>query len=211
MGKKLYLTNGVSFGGKYTVTSGDVAVTAVAEVDTLTITNACTADGTITVTLADGVTDDIAVTTTTGSTVAEVAALIQAGTYTGWTATVDGAVVTFTATTAGAQSGTSALTVNSTGVAGTFVITTAGVDAVAGSVTFDCSSSYSIGQPVNYDMVASFVVLTSANVFVPLTDAVITYPSDGQIKISDGSTFKLTAGYIINVVAQRSNTITSGD
>jgi hypothetical protein len=52
-------------------------------------------------------------------------------------------------------------------------------------------------------MAASFTVVDSSNVFQPLTDAVITYPADGQVKLADGSTFKLAEDDIIYVVAQR--------
>ena len=200
--KKIYLTNGVSFGGKYTVTSSDVAVTAVAEVVTLTVTSGCTVDGTVTPLLPGGATDDIAVTTS-ASTAAGVATLIAAGTYTGWTASATDAVVTFTASVAEAKTGTPTFTVGSTGVAGTIEVTTEGVTAVSGSVTFDFQSPDAKAN-VGYDMVASIMVRNSSNVFIPLTDAVITYPVNGQVVIADGSTFKLTAGYKIDILAQRS-------
>lgn len=204
MGKKLNLTNGVSFGGKYTVVAGDQAVSAVSDVITLTVTAGCAVNGNVGVVLRDATAVQIAVTTT-ADTAAEVATLIAAGTYTAYTAAAVGAVVTFTAKAAGAKTGANSISAGSTGVAGTFANPTPGVTAADGSVTFDCGSVNS-SDLANYDMVAAITILSSANV-VQSVDVVVTYPADGQIKVTDGSTFKLTAGQIINVVAQRSVTI----
>jgi hypothetical protein len=200
--KKLKLTNGVSFGGKYTVTADDIAQAAVAEVITLTITGGCAADGNVTVTLRGGTPVDIAVTTT-ADTPAEVATLVAAGTFTGWTQAADGADVVFTASVAGAKTGANTFAVASTGVVGAMEITTLGAAATDGSVTFDFCSLQT-EDPVDYNIAPSFTVVSSANVFQPLTDAVITRPAVGQVKLTDGSTFKLATGDIIYVVAQRS-------
>jgi len=202
MGKKLNLTNGVSFGGKYTVVAGDQAVSAVSDVITLTVTAGCAVNGNVGVVLRGATAVEIAVTTT-ADTPAEVATLIAAGLYTDYTAAASTADVVFTAKAAGAKTGTNSLAVGLTGVVGTFDNTTPGVTAVAGSVTFDCSS-VNTTTLVNYDMVAAFNILSSANVYLPPADVIVTYPANGQIKITDGTTFKLTAGQIINIVSQRS-------
>ena len=205
MGKRLNLTNGVSWGGRYTVLAADVAVSAVAEVLTLTVTAGCTANGNVSISLRGATAVDIAVTTTADTT-AEVATLIRAGTFTGWTTGGSGSAVTFTATAAGAKTGTNTVSPASTGVVAAIVVTTLGVSAANGSVTFDFMGSTS-SSVVNYDMAAVFSIVDSSNIYQPLTDAVITYPAKGQVKITDGSTFKLTAGDIITVVAQRSVTV----
>lgn len=201
MAKKLKLTNGVSFGGKYTVTADDIAVVGVAEVLELTVTAGATADGNISISLRGATPVEVAVTTA-ADLATEVATLIQAATYTGWTATVSGAVVTFTATAAGAKTGTNTFSGAATGVAASIAVETPGVTAVKGSITFDLCSSQT-ETLVDYDIAASFTVVDSSNVFQPLTDAVITYPANGQVTLTDGSTFKLAEDDIVYIVAQR--------
>ena len=205
MGKRLNLTNGVSFGGRYTVLAADLAVSAVAEVLTLTVTAGCAVDGNVGVVIRGATAVQIAVTTT-ADTAAEVATLIRAGTFTGWTTSGTGADVIFTASAAGVKTGTNSISAGSTGVAGTFAITTLGTAAADGSVTFDFMSSMG-SEKVDYDMAVQYSVVSSANVFQPLTDAVLTYPAKGQSKIADGSTFKLAEGDIITVIAQRAVTV----
>jgi len=57
---------------------------------------------------------------------------------------------------------------------------------------------------LDYTIVGSIQVVTSANVNVPLADAVITYPAAGQIEITKGAaTFNFVAGQIIYIVVQR--------
>ena len=200
MAKKLRLTNGVSFGGKYTVTADDVAVLGVAEVLELTVTKGATKDGDIAISLRGAAPVEVAVTA--ASTAGDVAALIQGETYTGWDATVSGAVVTFTASAAGAKTGTNTVAVAETGVEAAIAVKTPGVTAADGSVTFDFCSSQT-DTPVDYDVAASFTVVNSSNVFRPLTDVVITYPAKGQVKLADGSNFKLAEDDIVYIVAQR--------
>jgi hypothetical protein len=196
------LTNGVSFGAKYTVVAEDVAVDAVAEVLTLTVTEGCTTDGNVSISLRGATAVDIAVTTD-ADTPAEVATLIAAGTFTGWTQAAVDNVVTFTASVAGAKTGTNTVDVATTGVVGAIEVKTLGAAAIPGSVTFAFRSLGSDTE-VPYGLAASIQVVTSANVYVPTTDAVITYPANGKVKITDGTTtFKLAAGQIIYVVAQR--------
>lgn len=203
MAKKLKLTNGVSFGGKYTVTSDDIAVTGVAEVLKLTVTEGADAAGNVSISLRGATAVDIAVTTD-DDTAAKVAAKIaaDAGSFTGWTASATDAVVTFTAAAAGAKPGTNTFDAGDTGAEAAIVVETPGVTAANGSVTFDLCSSQT-EDPVEYPIAASFTVVSSANVFRPLTDAVITYPANGQVKITDGSTFKLAKDDIVYIVAQR--------
>ena len=204
MAKKLRLTNGVSFGGKYTVTADDIGVVGVAEVLKLTVTAGATADGNISISLRGATAVDIAVTTA-AATPADVATLIAAGTFTGWTQAAVGAVVTFTASAAGAKTGTNTVAVAETGVVGAIEVKTLGAAAIPGSVTFDFCSSQT-DNPVDYDVAASFTVVNSSNVFRPLTDAVITYPAKGQVKLADGSNFKLAEDDIVYIVAQRADT-----
>lgn len=77
-------------------------------------------------------------------------------------------------------------------------------DATANEITFVFKGSGD--NPVGYPIVASFLI-TRSGVNVPLVDAVITYPADGTVKIADGSTFALTAGDVISVVAQRADIV----
>lgn len=155
--------NGVSHGLKYVVPSGAVDV---AEVVTLVVDTAPTADGNIGITLPSlpaipvavqgvavaeivtciitaGATADttvgivlpslpqVDITVTNGMTTAQVADAIQAGTYTGWTATIGGtaSTVLFTKDDAGAVPGAAGLFVGTSGVDGSITSTTAGEDA----------------------------------------------------------------------------------
>lgn len=155
--------NGVSHGLKYVVPSGAVDV---AEVVTLVVDTAPTADGNIGVTLPSlpavpvavqgvavaeivtcvitvGATADttvgvvlpslaqVDISVTNGMTTAQVASAIQAGTYTGWTATIGGtaSTVLFTKDVAGAVPGAAGLFVGTSGVDGSITSTTAGEDA----------------------------------------------------------------------------------
>jgi hypothetical protein len=198
------LTNGVSFGARYTVQSSDVAVSAVAEIIKLKINTGATAAGNITVSLrgAAAVTTALLITDDLAS---EVATKVAAGTYTGWTASASSDTVTFTATATGAKTGTNTLVVNSTGVTGTFTINTPGVTAVAGYVEFIFNGTGS--NAVSYPLVGKFLIVNSSNVHVDSNDAKISYPANGHIRIEDGSTFKITAGQKISLIAQRADII----
>jgi len=75
-------------------------------------------------------------------------------------------------------------------------------DDTAGNVTIQFNGT---GTPsVAYPIVASISVLR-AGVNVPLADAVITYPSNGCVKIADGSTFLVTTNDVYYIVAQRAD------
>lgn len=202
------ITNGVSFGARYTVQSSDVAVdavSAVAEIIKLTITDGAIADGDVSITLRDGTPVTIAVVET-DDTPAEVAAKIAAGTFDGWKATATDDVVTFTANDAGVKTGTNSIDVNDTGVIGVFEVTTAGVDAedaIPGEITFVFKGVGNL--PVGYNLASGIQIVDSSNINQDLSNAKISFPANGKIKIQDGSTFKLVAGQKISIVAQRAN------
>jgi len=99
---------------------------AVREVDTLTITAVPTASGNVTVTL-NGVTFNIALSTSTETTVNAVATKIRNTVFAGWTTGGTGAVVTFTADAEAAKSAPS-YSAGSTGATGTMVVTTTGLN-----------------------------------------------------------------------------------
>jgi hypothetical protein len=100
---------------------------AVAEVASLTISAAPTANGDVTVTL-DGVATAVAVVTT--DTADGVATKIRNTAFAGWTTGGSGATVTFTATTAGAKAGANSYSAGTTGVTGTMSTTTEGSAAL---------------------------------------------------------------------------------
>jgi hypothetical protein len=59
----------------------------------------------------------------------------------------------------------------------------------------------------NYPIVANIMVTTDLDVNVSLSDAVITYPSVGKVRIDNGAaTFTLTEDYKIHLTVQRSGT-----
>lgn len=196
-------TNGVSFGAKYTVQDTDVGANAVAEVIKLTVTGVATDDGDVSVSIRGATAVDVAVLDT--DDLAGIAAKIAAKTFTGWNVTSDGAVVTFTATTAGVKTGTNTFDGGTTGVEAEIVVDTEGAAATDGSVTFVFKGSGD--GAAAYPLAASILVL-KANVVKPLGDAVITFPANGMVKIADGSsTFTLEEGDVIVVVAQRADIV----
>ena len=200
-------TNGVSFGARYTVQSSDVgidAVVGVAEIIELTVTDGAVANGDVEIVLRGS--DPVIVAVLADETPTEVATKIALETYTGWVASSDGAVVTFTAEDDEAKEGVNSITGGDTGVDGTFEITTEGVDAedaIPGEITFVFKG---VGDlPVNYDLASSISIVNSSNINQDLSDAKISYPAKGKVKIEDGTDFKLTAGQKISVIAQRAN------
>ncbi len=104
----------------------------VKEVDTLTIAKGATASGNVTVTL-DGTAVNIAVLDT-DTTASAIATKIAAGTYTGWTAVAEGAVVTFTAAAVGDKTAP-IFGAAATGVEGAIAVTVAGTDADGTALT----------------------------------------------------------------------------
>ena len=200
-------TNGVSFGARYTVQSSDVgidAVVGVAEIIELTVTDGAVADGDVEIVLRGS--DPVTVAVLADETPTEVATKIALETYTGWVASSDGAVVTFTAEDEEAKEGVNSITGGDTGVDGTFNIVTPGVDAenaIPGEITFVFKG---VGDlPVNYDLASVIQIVNSSNINQALSDAKISYPAKGKVKIEDGTDFKLTAGQKISVIAQRAN------
>ena len=78
-------------------------------------------------------------------------------------------------------------------------------DATAKEITFIFKGSGE--NAVSYPIVANIVV-TKSGVNIPLSDAVITYPANGTVKIANGvSTFTITAGDVISIVAQRADIV----
>ena len=201
-------TNGVSLGARYTVQSSDVAIDAVvgvAEVIELTVTDGAIADGTVDIVLRSA--DPVSISVqSSDDTPEEIATQIASGAYPGWTASATGAVVTFTADDEEVKEGVNSITGGDTGVDGTFDITTTGVDAedaIPGEITFVFKG---IGDlPVNYNLASTMQIVNSSNVNQDLSDAKISYPAKGKVKIEDGSTFKLVAGQKISIIAQRAN------
>jgi len=196
-------TNGVSFGAKYTVQDTDVGASAVAEVIKLTVTKVASASGNVSISIRGATAVDIAVLDT--DDLASIATKIAAGSFTGWSAASSGAVVTFTATTAGVKTGTNTFDGGTTGVEAGIVVDTEGAAAIYGSVTFVFKGSGD--GAAAYPLAASILVLKN-NVVKPLGDAVITFPANGTVKITDGSsTFTLEEGDVIVVVAQRADIV----
>ena len=66
----------------------------------------------------------------------------------------------------------------------------------------DTDGEVIIDFQVNYDL-AGIIQILRAGVVVT-EDAVITFPEAGQVSIADGSTYAVTAGDIIVLVANRS-------
>jgi len=75
-------------------------------------------------------------------------------------------------------------------------------DATANEITFVFKGGGDLA--VGYPLAAS-ILITRSGVNVSLSDAVITYPANGTVKIADGSSFALTAGDVISIVAQRAD------
>ena len=76
------------------------------------------------------------------------------------------------------------------------VHTVTSAEGTAGAVVFDFQ--------VDYNLAAVVQVVNSSGVVVDISDAVITYPAEGQVSIADGqSTYTTTATDVISIVAQR--------
>lgn len=68
-------------------------------------------------------------------------------------------------------------------------------DDTDNQITFDFQVPYAISAKIQ--------IVNASNVYVDLSDAVITYPAAGQVKVADGSTFRVTTGHKYSVMAQR--------
>lgn len=106
-------------------------VEGIKEVDKITFTSGCTSDGDVGIVLG-GTNTNIAVTTA-DNTPEAVAAKVAAGSFSGWTASQDGATVTFTKSAAGVVAEPK-VTPNATGVQATAEVVKAGASA-EGSLT----------------------------------------------------------------------------
>lgn len=138
-------------------------------------------------------------------TAALVAAAIGAETYTGWTASVTDDTVTFTNDAVGAVTGTPLFVGTGAGVTlSTITVTTEGADAYDGEITFGFKSPDKDGF-ANYPLAANVMIVNDSNVHQVSDDLLITYPANGKVKIADGSTFKLTTGHKVSLVAQRAD------
>ncbi|MFA5601257.1 MAG: hypothetical protein WDA06_11740, partial [Phenylobacterium sp.] len=179
----------------------DVGANAVAEVIKLTVTKVATTSEDVSISIR-GATADIAVLNT--DDLAGIATKIAAKTFTGWDVTSDGAVVTFTAQVAGVKTGTNTFDGGTTGVEAEIVVDTEGAAATDGSVTFVFKGSGD--GAAAYPLATSILVLKN-NVVKSLGDAVITFPANGTVKITDGSSFTLEEGDVIVVVAQRADIV----
>ena len=110
--------------GKVTVGTRD----GVAEVITLTIAGDVATTGTADIVVRGGTEVNVAIADE--DTAIEVATKIALGTFTGWTVTSSGAIVTFTADDEEAKTGVNTFDLTtSTGITGVFAITTTGEDA----------------------------------------------------------------------------------
>ncbi len=190
---KVRATNGVSYGVKHTITVNEVPANAIAEVVTLEVTGAPTADGTLTITLPSLAGVEIAILDTDDE--AGVATKIRAGTFTGWTTGGIGAEVTFTNDVAGDVEGEASFDAGDTEAVATIEVTTDGVDEFLGGAEFDFSIG---GVNYRYPLVA-VVNCYNAGVLTNPVDLAISYPRNGVIKV-DGT---LVLGHTIEVVAQR--------
>jgi hypothetical protein len=85
----------------------------------------------------------------------------------------------------------------------THVVTSA--DQSAGAILFDFTAipiTPGVVGTFPYNIVAVFDVLSSANAKISSAGAVVTYPTDGQVKIANGGSFTYAAGQIINLIVQ---------
>ncbi|MFC5528464.1 hypothetical protein [Cohnella yongneupensis] len=107
-------------------------VSGVAEVASLAVSAGCTTNGNVTVTL-DGNSFDVALTTASQGTAANVATKIRGTTFAGWTTGGSGTTVTFTCNTTGNKVNAT-YSAGSTGASGTMTTPTQGVLETADSL-----------------------------------------------------------------------------
>lgn len=61
-----------------------------------------------------------------------------------------------------------------------------------------------IDTGMSYDVVAVFQVQDASGINIPLTDAVVTYPAEGQVSLANGAaTFTLTETDVVNAIVFR--------
>jgi hypothetical protein len=83
----------------------------------------------------------------------------------------------------------------SNGVSMGIKYTITSTDDSDGYIIFDFQTPYAISAKIQ--------IVNSSNVYIDLNDAVITYPAVGQVKVADGSTFRVTNTHKYSVMAQR--------
>jgi molybdopterin synthase catalytic subunit len=189
-------TNGVSWGLKHIVTAEDLTdVDAVVEVIELEITSAPTVAEDISVVIRGAEAVVIAVLDTDDEE--GVATKIADGTFTGWKLTSDGAVVTFTATVAGAKTGTNSVDFGTTEATGTIEVETVGADAIPAKIEFETPELNG-----NFACIASFTENTGALVTFTGTIKVIQTVATGKaiVEIIDNVTPSLSEGDIITLM-----------
>jgi len=71
-------------------------------------------------------------------------------------------------------------------------------DATDGTITFDFNTGYPI--------VANIQIL-DAGVEVELSDLIVTYPADGQITLTEDSTFAFEADQVVCLTVQRADVL----
>lgn len=68
----------------------------------------------------------------------------------------------------------------------------------------DTDGEIIIDFQVEYPLAATVQIQTASGVNVDLSDAVISYPENGQVSVADGATtFTVNEGNIVNVIANR--------
>jgi hypothetical protein len=87
------------------------------------------------------------------------------------------------------------LTTCSNGVSLGIKYTITSTDDNDGYIIFDFQTSYALSAKIQ--------IVNASNVYIDLNDAVITYPEVGQVKVADGSSFRVTTGHKYSVIAQR--------
>jgi len=119
----------------------DIA-TDIKEVQTFTVATGATDSGNITV-------GGVAVAVVSANSTADVATLIRAGSYTGWTVTGSASTAIFTSTTYGPKAALTFVDTGVTGVTGAFVETTEGSYGSTDAVAFAVSSlNFKVGKVI---------------------------------------------------------------
>lgn len=74
------------------------------------------------------------------------------------------------------------------------------------SAAADTDGELIVDFQVGYPLAAVVQVTTASGAVIDTSGAVITYPADGQVSIADGGSYAVTAGTIVNVIANRNKT-----
>jgi len=181
-------STGVSVTGG--LTRFTLGVTEVAEIITFLVEAACQANGNVLATIR-GDTQTIAITTADDEEA--VATAIAAGTWAGWTASVDvdGVTVIWTASALEAKTGVNHVDDGATGIVGN-----------------DLIFNFNYNGSVNYPLVARVNLRTSTGSLYNVTTQGlrITYPANGKVYVNRGTVVAgWVAGSILDIIAQRAN------